>query len=43
MGWHMPGCDSLTGGAGGVSGRIRPSFASRRVRGKRELAYICHS
>jgi len=43
MGWHMPGCDSLTGGASGESCRVRLSFASRRVRAKREPAYLCHS
>jgi len=43
MGWHMPGCDSLTGGAGGESCRVRLGFASRGVRAKRQFAHLCHS
>jgi hypothetical protein len=43
MGRHMPGCDSLTGGASREFCRIRLSFASRRMGAKRELAYLCHS
>ncbi|OGO67759.1 MAG: hypothetical protein A2Z37_02105 [Chloroflexi bacterium RBG_19FT_COMBO_62_14] len=43
MGWHMPGCDSLTSGASGESCRVRPCFASRSVSAERELAYLCHS